>query len=162
MEPSQKRPNQKKIACLFAVSCLLSSSSAVRADVTMAGSITVPISIAGISNPACDDFAIGVYNPPKCSPGRLCSNLGSEIRSATASGKYSSGKCSYSVAVPENKKFLVSVDLTKHTPKCAGIAGTVLLAGLSGQTSLEFSGVPSSAVVGINFKLTAACQGPAK
>jgi hypothetical protein len=155
--------NSKNLASLLAVPTLLCSLSAARADVTMDGSISVPKSIQGVQSFACDDFAVAAYNPPDCPPGRLCPNLGSEIKSETASGNYASGKCSYSVKVPENKKFLISVDQNKHTPKCEGAPGTVLSLGLSGPTGpFEISGLPSGVSIKADFKLTATCEGPPK
>jgi hypothetical protein len=113
---------------------------------------------------ACDDYSIASFDVPSCGTGRLCPNLGNKITSAELSGNLSSGKCSYTLSVPNNKKFLISFETSKHTPKCSGAPGTVLLFNVTKgpQGPIDTSGLPSGVDLSANYTFAAQCVAPPK
>ena len=132
----------------------------------MTGEASAPKTIAGITaGLACDDYAIAAFDVPSCAPGTLCANLGNEISSAELSGRLSSGKCSYKLSVPDNKKFLISFEGSKHTPKCSGASsGTVLLFNVTKgpKGPIDTSGLPPGVDLSANYTFAAQCIAPPK
>jgi hypothetical protein len=147
---------------VLALPVLLGSLSFAHADATMTGKVSVPKTISGItSSLACHDFSIGAFEVPSCPAGQLCPSLGKEIKSVDLSGTYSTGKCSYSLDVPGNKKFLISIQQTSHMPKCANASsGWFLSVSVKGPNPFDVSGLPSGVTITADYEAAASCQKP--
>lgn len=143
-----------------------SLSAALAGTTTMTGEASAPKTISGVtSGLVCDDYSIAAFDVPSCATGALCANLGNEITSAELSGNLSSGKCSYTLSVPDNKKFLISFEASKHTPKCSGASsGTVLLFNVTKgpKGPIDTSGLPGGVDLSANYTFAAQCVAPPK
>lgn len=157
----------RSTALVLALPIVLGSvAAALAGTATMTGQASAPKTISGItSGLVCDDYSIAAFDVPSCAAGTLCPNLGKEITSAELSGKLSSGKCSYTLSVPENKKFLVSFEASKHTPKCSGASsGTVLLFNVTKgpKGPIDTLGLPEGVDLSANYTFAALCVAPPK
>lgn len=157
----------RSMALVLALPIVLGSvAAALAGTATMTGEASAPKTISGVtSSLVCDDYSIAAFDVPSCAAGALCANLGNKITSAELSGKLSSGKCSYTLSVPENKKFLISFEGSKHTPKCSGASsGTVLLFNVTKgpKGPIDTSGLPSGVDLSANYTFAAQCVAPPK
>ena len=154
-------------ALILAFPIVLGSvAAALAGTTTMTGKASAPKTISGVtSRLVCDDYSIAAFDVPSCAAGTLCANLGNEITSAELSGNLSSGKCSYTLSVPDNKQFLISFEGSKHTPKCSGASsGTVLLFNVTKGPKGPFDPrpLPDGVDLSANYTFAAQCVAPPK
>ncbi len=143
------------------LAALFWSLPAAQAETPMSGVISVPKTIQGVSaNLACHDVSISLLDVPNCPAGQLC-KPGPEFKSSDAHGTYSSGKCNYSLDVPDNKKFDVSIGPSSHMPKCSVSGDTLRMGASKGPTGpFDLSGVPDGVSLLANYTVEASCQKP--